>query len=301
MKEENPQDETVYRIPSTDVSALSPDFIRDDVSRVFFCFYRLKPEQYDDGKAQEFADAFFINGNSLKNGKLKLELNINMPVRVDGNTVTVDRSMMAEILTHELTHAYRKSKEFAAGHYKWSFPGLDFFKRKIKNRKYTTTERARSYIRTLPDSDKDNEVIQKMKWIGYTMVEDEMYANLNGTEVFLASGGKIDKSRGKEQVDIIKKYITYVKKNATKDDWEKCMKEISYIPARKEESVARFSRRWIAYYKDRIERFYEKVDKLKEKYSNKNGIDKFRLGKEKIIIKGKNILKRNLNSKSLSK
>lgn len=79
------------------------------------------------------------------------------------------------------------------------------------------------------------------------------------------------------------------------------MKEISYIPARKEESVARFSRRWIAYYKDRIERFYEKVDKLKEKYSNKNGIDKFRLGKEKIIIKGKNILKRNLNSKSLSK
>lgn len=111
---------------------MSPDFIRDDVSRVFFCFYRLKPEQYDDGKAQEFADAFFINGNSLKNGKLKLELNINMPVRVDGNTVTVDRSMMAEILTHELTHAYRKSKEFAAGHYKWSFPGLDFFKEKLK-------------------------------------------------------------------------------------------------------------------------------------------------------------------------
>lgn len=27
-----------------------------------------------------------------------------------------------------------------------------------------------------------------MKWIGYTMVEDEMYANLNGIEVFLASG-----------------------------------------------------------------------------------------------------------------
>lgn len=55
-----------------------------------------------------------------------------------------------------------------------------------------------------------------MKWIGYTMVEDEMYANLNGIEVFLASGGKIDKSRGKEQVDIIKKYITYVKKTPRK-------------------------------------------------------------------------------------
>lgn len=48
------------------------------------------------------------------------------------------------------------------------------------------------------------------------MVEDEMYANLNGIEVFLASGGKIDKSRGKEQVDIIKKYITYVKKTPRK-------------------------------------------------------------------------------------
>ena len=32
-----------------------------------------------------------------------------MPVRVEGDNVFIDRHMMAELLTHELAHAYRKS------------------------------------------------------------------------------------------------------------------------------------------------------------------------------------------------
>ncbi len=175
----------------------------------------MTPKQYDDGEAQHFADAFFINGNSLKDGKLKLELNINMPVRVDKNNIVIDRPMMAEILTHELMHAYRKKKELEAGHYKWSFPGLEYIKSKFnkgKKNKYTMTQRMMSYIRTIPNPKTDEKMIEKFKWIGYTMVEDEMYANIAGIETFLAAGGDIKNSRGKQQVDIINEYLNTIKK-----------------------------------------------------------------------------------------
>lgn len=277
--EENPKYETKYRIPSSDVSMLGPDFIRDDKSRVFFCFYRLSPEQYDNGEAQSFADAFFINGDSLKDGKIKLELNINMPVRVEGNEVFVDRSMMAELITHELTHAYRKSKELAAGHYKSEFSLLDFITRRKKaNKKYNMNERTKAYIRTMPNPNSDSNIYEKMKWVGYTLVEDEMFANISGAEAFFASGGKIKDSRGKQQVDIIKKYLDFIEKNATPEDWKKCMNEISYISARKNETPDRFGKRWVSYYRDRISKFYEKLDRLKDKYSNNTKTDKFKVG-----------------------
>ena len=233
----------------------------------------MTPKQYDDGEAQHFADAFFINGNSLKDGKLKLELNINMPVRVDKNNIVIDRPMMAEILTHELMHAYRKKKELEAGHYKWSFPGLEYIKSKFnkgKKNKYTMTQRMMSYIRTIPNPKTDEKMIEKFKWIGYTMVEDEMYANIAGIETFLVVGGDIKNSRGKQQVDIINEYLNTIEKNASINDWEKCMKDFSYIQVRKNETVDRFKKRWIAYYKDRIAKFYEKVEKLENKYKEKN-------------------------------
>ena len=267
--------ETKYRIPSTDAAMMAPEFIRDDASRVFFCFYRLTPEQYDNGHAQEFADAFFINGNSLRDGKIKLELNINMPVRVDGDNVFIDRQMMAEILTHELTHAYRKSRELAAGHYKFDFSLLDFIRRRKRvNKKYTMSQRTRAYIRTMPNPNAPSDIFEKMKWVGYTMVEDEMYANLAGIQAFLSAGGNIKNSRGKQLVDVITDYLDFIEKNATKSDWEKCMREISYIPARQNETSEHFGRRWIAYYRDRLSRFDGKVEKLCDRYStNKSNIN----------------------------
>ena len=48
------------------------------------------------------------------------------------------------------------------------------------------------------------------------------------------------------------------------------MKDFSYIQVRKNETVDRFKKRWIAYYKDRIAKFYEKVEKLENKYKEKN-------------------------------
>ncbi len=288
LSEKDPQYETIYRISSSDVSALGPDFIRDDTSRVFFCFYRLTPEQYDNGKAQNFADAFFINGDSLKNGKIKLELNINMPVRVDKGSIKIDKPMIAEILTHELTHAYRKTKELEAEHYKKSFPGIDFIKgvfNKKEKRKYNLKQRTLSYIRTIPQPGMDSKIIEMFKWVGYTMVEDEMYANLAGIEIFLLSGGNFNESRGKLLVDIIKDYLNKIEKNATKEDWLKCMNEFSYISPRKNETVERFSRRWIRYYKDRLDRFDKKVEKLIKKYSKNKSVDRFKSGTQKIITK----------------
>lgn len=276
--EKSPKYETIYQLPSSDAAILGSGFARDDASRIAFCFYRLSPQEYDDGGAQSFADATFHNGNSLKDGKIKLELNVNMPVRVDGDKTYLDRAMMAELVTHELAHAYRKSRELAAGHYKFDFSFLNFVKQKKSNKKYTTFQRAVAYDRTLPTGGA-NDIYEKMRWVGYAMVEDEAYAQLAGIQTFLAAGGNIKNSRGRQLVDIISNYLNEIEKQATVDDWQKCMKEISYIPVRKDETPQHFSRRWIAYYRDRIARFNTRVEKIIDKHRT----DKFKSGKQSLI------------------
>jgi|GEM_PF-4986832 hypothetical protein len=271
--------ETIYMLPSSDAAMLGPDFVRDDASRVAFCFYRLSPKEYDNGGAQSFADATFHNGDSLKNGKIKLELNVNMPVRVDGDKTYLDRPMMAELVTHELTHAYRKSRELAAGHYKFDFSFLNFVKRKKSNKKYTIFQRYNSYDKTMPTGGADN-IYEKMRWVGYALVEDEAYAQLAGIKTFLAAGGNIKDSRGKLLIDTVSTYLDEIEKTATPDDWQKCMKTISYIPARQGETPARFARRWIAYYRDRITKFNARVEKM----LNKHRTDKLKNATKSLMI-----------------
>ena len=209
--EKSPKYETIYQLPSSDAAILGSGFARDDASRIAFCFYRLSPQEYDDGGAQSFADATFHNGNSLKDGKIKLELNVNMPVRVDGDKTYLDRAMMAELVTHELAHAYRKSRELAAGHYKFDFSFLNFVKRKKSNKKYTTFQRAVAYDRTMPTGGA-NDIYEKMRWVGYALVEDEAYAQLAGIQTFLAAGGNIRDSRGKQLIDIVSTYLDEIEK-----------------------------------------------------------------------------------------
>ena len=257
--EKSPKYETIYQLPSSDAAILGSGFARDDASRIAFCFYRLSPQEYDDGGAQSFADATFHNGNSLKDGKIKLELNVNMPVRVDG--------------------AYRKSRELAAGHYKFDFSFLNFVKRKKSNKKYTTFQRAVAYDRTMPTG-VANDIYEKMRWVGYALVEDEAYAQLAGIQTFLAAGGNIRDSRGKQLIDIVSTYLDEIEKNATPDDWQKCMKTISYIPARQGENPARFARRWIAYYRDRIAKFNTRVEKM----LNKHRTDKLKTATKSLKI-----------------
>ena len=277
--EKSPKYETIYQLPSSDAAILGSGFARDDASRVSFCFYRLSPQEYDDGGAQSFADATFHNGNSLKDGKIKLELNVNMPVRVDGDKTYLDRPMMAELVTHELTHAYRKSRELAAGHYKFDFSFLNFVKRKKSNKKYTIFQRYNSYDKTMPTGGADN-IYEKMRWVGYALVEDEAYAQLAGIKTFLAAGGNIKDSRGKLLIDTVSTYLDEIEKTATPDDWQKCMKTISYIPARQGETPARFARRWIAYYRDRITKFNARVEKM----LNKHRTDKLKNATKSLMI-----------------
>ena len=277
--EKSPKYETIYQLPSSDAAILGSGFARDDASRVSFCFYRLSPKEYDDGGAQSFADATFYNGNSLKDGKIKLELNVNMPVRVDGDKTYLDRAMMAELVTHELAHAYRKSRELAAGHYKFDFSFLNFVKRKKSNKKYTTFQRTVAYDRTTPTNGA-NDIYEKMRWVGYALVEDEAYAQLAGIQIFLAAGGNIKNSRGKQLIDAVSTYLDEIEKNATSDDWQKCMKTISYIPARQGEKPARFARRWVAYYRDRIAKFNTRVEKM----LNKHRTDKFKTATKSLMI-----------------
>ena len=125
-----------------------------------------------------------------------------------------------------------------------------------------------------------NDIYEKMRWVGYALVEDEAYAQLAGIQTFLAAGGNIRDSRGKQLIDIVSTYLDEIEKNATPDDWQKCMKTISYIPARQGETPARFARRWIAYYRDRIAKFNTRVEKM----LNKHRTDKFKTATKSLMI-----------------
>ena len=123
-------------------------------------------------------------------------------------------------------------------------------------------------------------IYEKMRWVGYALVEDEAYAQLAGIQIFLAAGGNIKNSRGKQLIDAVSTYLDEIEKNATSDDWQKCMKTISYIPARQGEKPARFARRWIAYYRDRITKFNTRVEKM----LNKHRTDKFKTATKSLMI-----------------
>lgn len=280
--EKNPKDETIYKLTSQEVASMDDKFISNEKSRVYFCFYKFTPDRYDiEGAAQEFASAFFINGDFLHDNKMNLEMNVVMPVRVDGNDIYIDKAMMAEIVSHELMHAYRKYNEILAGHYKWASPVIDFFKSKFSDKKYTMTQRYHSYENTTPGNTKENKIVKKMQWVGYTFVEDEMFANLAGIKVFLAAGGNINESRAILLVKEIKDYLKDIEQNATEEDWLRCMNKTSYISVRKNENVNHFRNRWLAYYKDRILRFDKEVEKIKKNKS----VNKFKTGQAKILSK----------------
>ena len=61
---------------------------------------------------------------------------------------------------------------------------------------------------------------------------------------------------------------------------EQSVKTISYIPARQGETPARFARRWIAYYRDRIAKFNTRVEKM----LNKHRTDKLKTATKSLMI-----------------
>lgn len=287
--ESEPSDkyEVIYRLPHQDCADMGPDFIRNDKSRAFFCFYRMSPEKYAD-EVQNFAQAAYYQKISVDDaGKINLQLNVVMPT----NDGVVDTALMNELISHELMHAYRTHAEINQGHFKGANPIFDFFKKKTSNVKYTMTDRADAYNRTMPiqsGSMQDN-----FRWVGYILNEDELYANIAGIEGFMYENKNkkrsLSDSRGMQLIQIAKEKLTKIEQNAPDTDWVKCMKYISYLPPLKNETLAHFKRRWLTYYKNQLAKFDKKLEKL----INDNKKDKFINATQKTALKSSKTVSKN--------
>ena len=161
------------------------------------------------------------------------------------------------------------------------YNGELFLERCVKSVMKQTYKRLEIIVLNDGSTDKTELIVKKMQWVGYTFVEDEMFANLAGIKVFLAAGGNINESRAILLVKEIKDYLKDIEQNATEEDWLRCMNKTSYISVRKNENVNHFRNRWLAYYKDRILRFDKEVEKIKKNKS----VNKFKTGQAKILSK----------------
>ncbi len=273
----NNQDEVKYQLTPADVVALGPDYISPDKSRAYFCFYNMPAEKYDK-EYNNFAEAAFYQTNRLnKDGKIKMHLNVVIPVR-DG---VVDTVLMNEMISHELMHAYRNYSEISQGHFNLS----NFYFNLFKKTKYSMYKRKNAYEKTMPfgsGSDSD-----KFRWVGYVLNDDEMYANLAGIDGFIHEhhGKKYDlkQSRFVELTDTIREYLDWIKTNADDDLWKFVIKNVSYLPLLKDEPLSHFKNRWIKYYENQLKKFDAKLQKIIERDAYKT--QQFKDGKKKIIKK----------------
>ncbi len=277
--QETKKDEVKYKISNEDAASLGPDFIRVDKSRAYFCFYDMPAEKYDKEVQYTAQAAFYPELGHDKDNKIKLALNVVMPAR-DG---MVDKPLINELISHELTHAQRFYSELNQGHF--SFTNV-YLKPLFRKNKYTMLDRNRAYEKTTPYNSGTD--IDKFRWVGYVLNNDEMYANLAGIDGFIYEhhGKKynLKDSRFIQLTDIVCKYLDWIEKEADENLWIRVMKEVTYIPPLKNESVSRFKRRWIAYYKNQLRKFDLKLQKIIDKYEMQKS-EKFTIGHDKIINK----------------
>lgn len=251
-------DEIFYQLPHTDAAAMGPDFIRADKSRVFFTFYNMPAEKYDE-EYQSFANAFFIqSGQTDKTGKINLQLNVVMPVR-DG---VVDTALMTELISHELRHAYRFYSEYKQGHFKLG--------RNILNKllgKPNVYDRNSAYERSMPTNSGTD--IDKFRWVGYTFNNDELNATLAGIEGFIYETKNTDltHSRGQQLINIATEHLDWIEQNADDELWKRAIKNASYLPLLKDETLSHFKKRWLNYYKNQLKIYNHKRQKIIDKYT----------------------------------
>ena len=274
------KDEYIYQVPTSELDEFG-DFLRTDKGRVFFCFYPLSEQEYDENH-KHFATAQFIQPNylGLKDDKLKLGLNIVIPTR-NGE---VDRTMLVEIIAHELNHAYTTYHEIKQKHVSHPiglFASLaDMFK--SKKHKYTYTDKTNRYINIMPTG--SGTLHDDFRWIGYFGVQTEVNANLAGINAYLyehnGDASKLSDCRTYILFQRMRDTLEKLKENATTEDWMWAQKNATYIYNRKEESVSQFKNRYIKYYENLFDDFQRNVDKIVNKYKNKS--DLFKTGQENI-------------------
>lgn len=278
--------EYIYFVPPKECAELA-DFIRDDAARTAFCFYPLSPEKYDK-EHDQFMFASYIKPiyQALKNGKLRLDMNIVIPAR--GREV--DRAKLVEILTHELNHAYEFYNELKQGHISSPIGIFATIKDMFdsKNHKYTYTQRMQKYDEVMPIG--SGSLYDDFRWVGYFCTETEINANLAGIEAFLYEHkgdlSKLSESRGYQSFVIIRDKLEKIKTQATDDDWQWARKKALYIHNRKDETLGQFKKRYVKYYENMFDKFEKKVEKIK----NKIKTDKFKSASNKIAPKPKIII-----------
>ena len=271
--------ETIYTMEPDDLAQIC-DFADHKKSKIFLCFYNFSAKKYDDMTLDDIHA--YAEGNTMfprnkihitKNG-LEFGINACVPAR-EG---IVDRALLNEILSHELMHAYRTYNECIDGHISHSKPSK---RRKIDNKakqelniKYTYTDKMDRYSDILYGIKNDKSVRDKFHWIGYSLVTDEINATLAGVDAFLFENNgdykKLQECRSMDMMKIMKEYLDEIKNNASDKDWEYCRQNTLYIHNRKDESLERFKKRYIAYYTKQLDYFDNKIQKLVDKYKMQN-------------------------------
>lgn len=272
--------EYIYQLSPSEIGELA-DFLRNDSGRAYICFYPLSEEEYDKN-FQHFATAQFIQPKymALKDNKLKLGLNIVIPTR-NGH---VDRSLIVELIAHELNHAYTTWHEIKQKHISHPVGIIASIKDALKSQKhkYTYTKRIQRYSDILPTN--DNTMHDEFRWVGYFGVQTEQNANLAGIDAFLTEhnndASKLKNSRGYQLFNIIYNRLKNIKENATEEDWKWAQKNATYINNRANETLSQFKKRYIKYYENLFSEFQIKVNKILDKHKMKSA--KFKSAQNKL-------------------
>lgn len=282
--------ETIYTITLDEFAGIC-DFADPKKSRVFLCFYNFPAEKYDEMSLTDLY-AFAEGNNQYPHSRYRMTdngivagVNVCVPAR-DG---VVDKALINEILSHELTHIYIMYNEYLAGHILHPATGKRkrLEKEEVKrnpNIKYTFSQKMDRYNSILFGMKFDGGIRDNFNWIGYSLTKHEINATLAGIDAFLyENNGDYERLPVCRSIIMMKKmrdYLKEIQKSATDEDWEYCRKKALYIHERKDESLERFKKRYIAYYTKQLDDFDKSIEKLVKKYKLKTGQKKLQTPKQ---------------------
>lgn len=283
--------EYIYKVPASELNNLG-DFLRDDDCRVYLCFYPLSDQEYDKKNDEfMFAEYHYPKRMTLKDGKLKLELNVVIPAK----DRYVDKAKIVEIIAHELDHAYETWHKLqpTTNTNTNTDNKLSYFAKLFKTAKKRKTikKQLKDYDNILPQQ--DGTFHDDFRWVAYFCVDLEISANLAGINAFLQENNndktKLELSRGYQTFQIIKEKFEKIKTNATNSDWAWAQRNVSYIGTNKQENVSDFKKRFIEYYEHKFNEFENNLKKITTKTNDKHNTLKSASDKltQKIILKTK--------------
>ena len=268
--------ETKYKLTPEEVLELC-DFADKNNSQISLYFYNFSIDDYDKKTILELC-TFASGTTEFPNNRYEVNddgIVFNIDVCVPSRAGVIDKALINEILSHELTHVYRAYREYQEGH----ILAADVSERKkleaeqVKQNpkiKFTFSQKNDRYRNILFGIKNDFSIQDDFKIIAYTLCLDEINATLAGIDAFLYENNgdntKLPICRSVIEMYAIRMKLDNLIANATDKDWEYCRKNALYIHERKDESITRFKKRYAIYYTKQINYFYEKLQKLVKKH-----------------------------------